>query len=111
MLLDGTKALTAKSSLPSRLKSPTAVENGAVAVLVHEERPEYARLKSKAAFFVVPDTLKGLQGLARFWRAFYAVVLPLAKRENPDLAAMEARIEAKAPEQGLHQNRSRAGDA
>lgn len=45
-----------------------AVKNGAAAVLVHTDRPEFAALKSKAAFFFVKDTLKGLQDLSHFWR-------------------------------------------
>jgi UDP-N-acetylmuramoyl-tripeptide--D-alanyl-D-alanine ligase len=45
-----------------------AIGNGASAVMVHEDLPEFAALKSKAAFFFVNDTLKGLQDLAKFWR-------------------------------------------
>lgn len=45
-----------------------AIRNGATAVLVHEDRPEFASLKNQAAFFIVPDTLKGLQDLAHHWR-------------------------------------------
>lgn len=46
----------------------SAVKNGAAAVLVHADLPEYAELKTKAAFFFVKDTLKGLQDLAHYWR-------------------------------------------
>jgi len=45
-----------------------AIKNGAAAVLVHADLPEFAALKSKAAFFFVKDTLKGLQDLAHYWR-------------------------------------------
>ena len=45
-----------------------AVSNGASAVLVHQDRPEFEKLKQKVAFFHVSDTLEALQRLGSFWR-------------------------------------------
>ncbi len=45
-----------------------AIQNGAVAVMVHDERREYEALKSKCTFYVVGNTLTALQDLARHWR-------------------------------------------
>ena len=45
-----------------------AVQNGAAAVLVSEWREEWQPLLKRASFVNCDDTLKGLQGLARFWR-------------------------------------------
>jgi len=45
--------------------APQAVKQGAIAVLAAREMPEVA---DKAAVLVVPDVLKALAKLARFWR-------------------------------------------
>lgn len=48
-----------------------AIKNGAAGVMIHADRPEFASLKDKTAFFIVSDTLKGLQNLAHYWRRIH----------------------------------------
>jgi UDP-N-acetylmuramoyl-tripeptide--D-alanyl-D-alanine ligase len=66
-----------------------AIDQGATAVLVHEDRPEFQDLSKRATILLVPDTLVALQQLATFWRRKNAYLVVAITGSNGKTSSKE----------------------